>query len=133
VRRLAPGAMGLVNRMLDARPRAKQLWLFLLAAILAATAALTKYFGVALVPLLAAYTLVRERGLTHRLLYLSVPVVVISSYQLITKAKYGQALFSAAMLFSWKETARPERHFFEHSTFPSLVVVWFPSHFMCLF
>ena len=88
-------------------------WLFLLAAILAATAALTKYFGVALVPLLAAYTLVRERGLTHRLLYLSVPVVVISSYQLITKAKYGQALFSAAMLFSWKETARPERHFFE--------------------
>ena len=88
-------------------------WLFLLAAILAATAALTKYFGVALVPLLAAYTLVRERGLTHRLLYLLVPVVVISSYQLITKAKYGQALFSAAMLFSWKETARPERHFFQ--------------------
>jgi 4-amino-4-deoxy-L-arabinose transferase-like glycosyltransferase len=88
-------------------------WLLLFSAILAAAAALTKYFGITLVPLLGAYTLVRERGLSHRLLYLSIPIVVIASYEAITKAKYGQGLFSSAMLYSWRETARPQRHFFE--------------------
>ncbi len=85
-------------------------WLLFLASILAAAAALTKYFGVALVPLLAVYTLVRERRVTHRILYLLVPTLVIASYEVITKAKYSQGLFSNAMLVSWNETAKPERH-----------------------
>jgi hypothetical protein len=84
-------------------------WLFLLSALLAAAAALTKYFGIALVPLLAAYTLARERGLTYRLLYLLIPIVILSSYEVISKANYGQGLFSNAMFFSWKQTAKPER------------------------
>jgi 4-amino-4-deoxy-L-arabinose transferase-like glycosyltransferase len=84
-------------------------WLFLLSALLAAAAALTKYFGIALVPLLAAYTLARERGLTYRLLYLLIPIVILSSYEVISKANYGEGLFSNAMFFSWKQTAKPER------------------------
>src|SRR4029077_19056217 len=39
-------------------------WLLLLASLLVAAAALTKYFGVSLVPLLAAYSVARERRLT---------------------------------------------------------------------
>src|SRR6478609_8747543 len=61
-------------------------WLLLLASLLAAAAALTKYFGVSLVPLLAVYTLVRERRLTSRLLFLLIPVAVIGIYEAIAKA-----------------------------------------------
>ena len=94
-------------------------WLLLLSALLAAAAALTKYFGVALVPLLGVYTLVRERGVTHRLLYLLIPILVIASYEVITKAKYGHGLFSNAMLVSWNEKAKPRQHFF-HQLFIGL-------------
>ena len=87
-------------------------WLLLLSAILVAAAEMTKYFGVAMVPLLAVYTLVRERRVTPRILYLFVPILVIASYEVITKAKYGQDLFSNAMLVSWNENAKPEQHFF---------------------
>ena len=87
--------------------------LLFLASILAAAAALTKYFGVALIPLLGLYTLVRERRGTHRLLYLLIPILVIASYEVITKAKYGQGLFSNAMLVSWNENAKSEQHFFQ--------------------
>src|SRR6476620_1317641 len=92
----------------------KSAWLLFLASILAAAAALTKYFGVALVPLLAVYTLARERRVTHRILYLLIPTLVIASYEVITKAKYSQGLFSNAMLVSWNENAKPEQHLFQH-------------------
>src|SRR5438874_1598651 len=49
--------------------------LLFLASILVAAAALTKYFGVALVPLLAVYTLARERRVTHRILYLLILIL----------------------------------------------------------
>jgi 4-amino-4-deoxy-L-arabinose transferase-like glycosyltransferase len=88
-------------------------WLLFLASILVAAAALTKYFGIAMVPLLAVYTLVCERRLTHRILYLLIPILVIASYEVITKAKYGEGLFSTAMLVSWNENAKPEQHFFQ--------------------
>ena len=91
----------------------KSAWLLFLASILAAAAALTKYFGVALVPLLAVYTLARERRVTHRILYLVIPSLVIASYEVITKAKYSQGLFSNAMLVSWNENAKPEQHIFQ--------------------
>src|SRR5439155_10225463 len=87
--------------------------LLFLASILAAAAALTKYFGVALIPLLGLYTLVRERRVTYRILYLSIPILAIASYEVITKAKYGQGLFSNAMLVSWNENAKSEQHFFQ--------------------
>ena len=86
-------------------------WFLFLASILVAAAALTKYFGVALVPLLTVYTLARERRVTHRILYLLIPILVIASYEAITKAKYGQGLFSSAMLVSWNENAKPDQHF----------------------
>jgi len=77
-------------------------WLLLLASLLAAAAALTKYFGVSLVPLLAVYTLVRERRFTYRLLFLLLPVAIIGVYEAMTKAKYGQGLFSNAIIYPWQ-------------------------------
>jgi 4-amino-4-deoxy-L-arabinose transferase-like glycosyltransferase len=86
-------------------------WFLFLASVLVAAAVLTKYFGAALLPLLAVYTLARERRVTHRILYLLIPILVIASYEAITKAKYGQGLFSSAMLVSWSENAKPDQHF----------------------
>src|SRR5437762_5996700 len=83
-----------------------------LASVLAATAALTKYFGASLVPLLAAYTLVRDRRFTYRLLFLLIPVTVIIMYEVMTKAKYGEGLFSNAMIYSWKATTSAEKQLF---------------------
>ena len=84
-------------------------WLLLLASLLAAAAALTKYFGVSLVPLLAVYTLVQNRRLTSRLLFLLIPVAVIGIYEAMTKAKYGQGLFSSAMIYPWQATAKAKK------------------------
>ena len=38
---------------------------------------------------------------------------MIASYEVITKAKYGQGLFSNAMVVSWNENAKPEQHLFQ--------------------
>ena len=81
-------------------------WLLLLASIIAAAAALTKYFGLSLVPLLAVYTVVQDRRLTSRLLFLLIPVAVIIIYEVVTKAKYGHGLFSGAMIYPWEATAK---------------------------
>jgi 4-amino-4-deoxy-L-arabinose transferase-like glycosyltransferase len=84
-------------------------WLLLLASLLAAAAALTKYFGASLVPLLAVYTLVQNRRLTSRLLFLLIPVAVIGIYEAMTRAKYGQGLFSSATIYPWQATAKAEK------------------------
>jgi len=81
-------------------------WLLLLASLFAAAAALTKYFGASLVPLLAVYTLARERRLTSRLLFLLIPIAIIGIYEAMTKAKYGQGLFTNAMIYPWQATAK---------------------------
>jgi hypothetical protein len=87
----------------------------LLACVLAAAAALTKYFGASLVPLLAAYTLVRDRRFTYRLLFLLIPVAVIIMYEVMTKVKYGEGLFSNAMIYPWKHGTSAEKHLFAQS------------------
>jgi 4-amino-4-deoxy-L-arabinose transferase-like glycosyltransferase len=78
----------------------RQWWRFLASAALISAAALTKYFGVALVPLLAVYTLARGRRFAIYLAFLLIPLAVISNYELITEEKYGHGLFSAAMMAS---------------------------------
>src|SRR5438105_7708449 len=65
-------------------------WLLLLASLLAAAAALTKYFGVSLVPLLAVYTLVREGRVTYRLLFVLLPVAIIGVCDAMPKGECRQ-------------------------------------------
>jgi 4-amino-4-deoxy-L-arabinose transferase-like glycosyltransferase len=78
----------------------RQWWRFLVSAALISAAALTKYFGIALLPLLAVYTLGRGRRFAIYLAFLLIPLAVISNYELITEEKYGHGLFGAAMLAS---------------------------------
>jgi 4-amino-4-deoxy-L-arabinose transferase-like glycosyltransferase len=73
---------------------------FLISVALISAAVLTKYFGIVLVPLLAAYTLLRDRRLVIYLPFLLIPFAVVSNYEWITEERYGQGLFSAAMTVS---------------------------------
>jgi hypothetical protein len=73
--------------------------LLLVSAVLITGATLTKYFGISLVPLLLAYTLMRERRVRLHLSYLMIPLFVAFGFELITRAKYGHPLFSSAMLY----------------------------------
>jgi hypothetical protein len=66
------------------------------AALLAAAAALSKYFGAALLPLLAAYTLARERRASAHLLWLAVPLAALVGYDAWTRAAYGRELLLGA-------------------------------------
>jgi hypothetical protein len=71
-------------------------WYLAAAALLAAVCALTKYFGVALLPLLLGYTLLRRRGVGHWAWFFLVPVAVLAAYQYWTASLYGRGLLSDA-------------------------------------
>ena len=66
--------------------RRSSLWL---GAVLAALCALTKYFGIALLPLLAAYSLYRERRLGSWLGVLLLPLAALVVFELYTAHAYG--------------------------------------------
>jgi hypothetical protein len=74
------------------------------SSLLLALAALTKYFGICLLPLLLAYSIARKRRLGSWALYFLVPVVLLVAYQLWTTVLYGHAMFSDALDFA--QTAR---------------------------
>ena len=78
----------------------KQWWRFFISALFISAAVLTKYFAVALVPLLAVYTLARNRRVTAELGWLLIPVAVLSNYELWTEQQYGRALFRGAITTS---------------------------------
>jgi 4-amino-4-deoxy-L-arabinose transferase-like glycosyltransferase len=74
----------------------------LLAAsvVLISAAVLTKYFGAALVPLLFAYTLAKQRRIGSWAWYLTFPVLVLVGYELLTVKIYGHGAMAAAAQFS---------------------------------
>jgi 4-amino-4-deoxy-L-arabinose transferase-like glycosyltransferase len=78
----------------------QQWWRFFISAMLISGAALTKYFGIVLVPLLVVYTLVRDRRRIMNLVFLLVPLAVLSNYEFVTEEKYGRGLLTAAMSVS---------------------------------
>ena len=72
----------------------KKSWLALsLSAILICLSALTKYYGITLVPLLLSYSLAKERALGRWGLALLFPLLILFLYDLGTKALYGRGLF----------------------------------------
>lgn len=84
----------------------------ILSAFLVALASLTKYFGIALVPLLALYTIWRNWRQCSRVLFLLLPVAVIVGFDFWTKAKYGRGLFSDATRYAHQVGARSTSSFF---------------------
>lgn len=79
---------------------------FLVASgILIAASALTKYFGVALIPLLLTYAAVRQRRLGMYALYLLIPVGTLFTYQIWTAKLYGHGLLTGAAEFAASQRA----------------------------
>jgi 4-amino-4-deoxy-L-arabinose transferase-like glycosyltransferase len=73
-------------------------WL-LAGASLAGVAALSKYFAIALLPLLVVYALLRERRLGPWLLALVIPCALIVAYEGLTRSMYGVGLVMDAIGF----------------------------------
>jgi 4-amino-4-deoxy-L-arabinose transferase-like glycosyltransferase len=63
-----------------------------LAALLVGACCLTKYFGIALIPLLLIYSLIRKGKLGWWLVYLPIPIVIIALYENAMCALYGHVL-----------------------------------------
>jgi len=70
--------------------------LLAISSLLIAICALTKYFGVALIPLLLIYSIARQRRLGSWIVYLLLPVAVLAAYQYWTKMLYGKGLLGGA-------------------------------------
>jgi len=69
--------------------RPSRLWL---AAALLAACSLTKYFGVALIPLLSVYSALQQPQTWRWLKYFALPVLILAGYQWMTARLYGQGL-----------------------------------------
>lgn len=74
--------------------------LLLCSALLISAASLTKFYGFSLVPLLATYSLWKERGFSRRLLFLLIPVAAMAIYELLTNHYYGHGHFVGAFIYS---------------------------------
>jgi 4-amino-4-deoxy-L-arabinose transferase-like glycosyltransferase len=74
-------------------------WL-VLSAMLVAASSLTKYFGVSLIPLLTAYTLLRDRRAARVLLVLLLPMAILAAYEGWTYHRYGRGLLLDAVVFA---------------------------------
>ena len=73
------------------------------SSLLLTLGALTKYFGICLLPLLLVYSIARKRRLGWWAAYFVVPVVLLAGYQLWTTILYGHAMFSDALNFAQTE------------------------------
>lgn len=69
---------------------------FILSACCIAAATLTKYFAIALVPMLLVYSLMRWQQVGWRILYFLIPVVAILIYDSMTRSLYGRSMFLGA-------------------------------------
>jgi 4-amino-4-deoxy-L-arabinose transferase-like glycosyltransferase len=84
----------------------RRLSLFILSGALAGMAYLTKFPGIALVGLLLAYGVLKERRFGRWVLAPSVPVVFALAYELITWRVYGVPHFIHATFYSGGEAMR---------------------------
>lgn len=78
----------------------RKAWYLAGAGVLMAAAFLTKYLGVALIPLLAAYSVVRLRRVENWIWYLLIPVGAVVGYDLWTHALYGHNMLAGAVRYA---------------------------------
>jgi 4-amino-4-deoxy-L-arabinose transferase-like glycosyltransferase len=79
--------------------REKRISLLCLSGVLISLSALTKYFGISLIPLLAVYSLADQRRLGRWLWALLIPVVVLGGYHWATHELYGRGLLVDAIAY----------------------------------
>lgn len=77
------------------------------SSLLIGFAVLTKYFGIALVPLLLLVTLVRRRKLTTELLWLLPPSLLLAGYDSLTAHLYFEGGFSQAVKYARQSAPTP--------------------------
>lgn len=73
---------------------------FLCAGILISISALTKYFGMSLIPLLFVYSLTTKRKFGVWVLFLIIPILILTGYQLLTLLFYDNSLISNAAAYA---------------------------------
>jgi 4-amino-4-deoxy-L-arabinose transferase-like glycosyltransferase len=73
---------------------------FVLGAVLMTLAALSKYFGMMLIPLLFAYSVAKERRVRIWTLYFLIPIAVLAWYQWVTTRLYGHGLLMDAASYA---------------------------------
>lgn len=78
--------------------KGKHLYLAL-AGLLVTASALSKYFGVSLIPLLLAYSLLKKRRLDPTTGYLAIPIGLLALYQHWTRVLYSQGHLSLAFQY----------------------------------
>jgi 4-amino-4-deoxy-L-arabinose transferase-like glycosyltransferase len=70
------------------------------SAFLISASALTKYYGMSLVPLLLMYSLAKERRLGLWAIYLLIPIAMLIGYDRVMHAKYAHCPFSDARQYA---------------------------------
>ena len=78
--------------------RGQSCWL-VFAGVFIGICALTKYFGAALIPLLAVYSLAKAGRAGWSLLYLLIPVAMLALYECATRVLYGHGLLLEAFAY----------------------------------
>jgi len=76
-----------------------------LAGLLITCAALTKYFGIMLIPFLFFYTLCRERHFGYPLLIFLLPVIFLAVYHWKTESLYGRGLLNDAAQYAMNQNS----------------------------
>jgi hypothetical protein len=72
---------------------------FLLSVVLISLAALTKYFGITMVPLLLAFSVARNKRARLHLLYLLIPIMVLLVFEWASYKMYGVGLIGSALAY----------------------------------
>jgi 4-amino-4-deoxy-L-arabinose transferase-like glycosyltransferase len=75
-------------------------WKLFVAAALIVLAEWSKYFGICLVPLLAAYSLAAREPWKRWVQFLLLPLALLLAYQLVTRAMYGTSLLFHAVNYT---------------------------------
>ncbi len=83
----------------------------MIASVLISLSALTKYFGITLLPLLFVYSLAARRRPGQRILFLMIPFLILTEYEWVTYSVYGQGLLTSAASYA-VETGQHERAMF---------------------
>jgi len=74
--------------------------LLLLSSVLVVASALSKYYGISLIPLLFVYTLAKYRRLVPSFLFLLIPIAILVAYQWVTESLYGRGLLADAAAYA---------------------------------
>ncbi|MEY2546650.1 MAG: hypothetical protein QOG48_1767 [Verrucomicrobiota bacterium] len=80
---------------------------FIVASLLIAACALSKYFGLALLPLLVVYSLVKVRRPGWWLAYLLIPIAIFALYECWSRSLYGKWLLLDAVIYAREESFPP--------------------------